>query len=472
MDQTEASLLRPAHRQPAAQSEAVPEAGCAQAGLIDNSPRLLAQRLLLRSAFGNIAQRVGSEGEEPLQGRLSPSLVHQAEDAAAKRTGRPDGLKSPSGAIPGTDRLGGRRRAGSGQPTAFNAPAHVLGSGLHRTVGSERHLPHEARNFVSQRQGRLAPTRQLKDGVPVDNGGRLEHEDDAMGARARAPGAMGVQHRLDGADAPVPAGGTVQRLLDDQANVALEPPTDKTPEALRNEINANLTSVSGGTTDAAQHGVFNNAGVGEGAGTKINIAKEAPQSLPATVAGVGNQHALTKHAVANMMLPRDDSHKIPMPEVSAALAVKDSGDPRWSGLNYQGKNLFLTLEPGGAVVTTYRRPWSEVQAQAYDRFADPEKYAKIAEKEKAEKKLVKTAVTIRDNEQKDQKAAIDALVKKAKAEDKNLRAASGVNYFLLGPKLTDVEATNLELVKTELSKSLPKAPTKTQTGSKGRSGKK
>lgn len=131
-------------------------------------------------------------------------------------------------------------RADSGQLAALDAPALAQGGGLQLAVGAERHLPHEAIPFVQQRQGQSAPTRQLKEGAGVINDGRLVHEAAAMGAPALPMGPKTAQQRLNGADASVPAGSTVQRLLNDQANVVLDPPTDKTPEALRNEINANL----------------------------------------------------------------------------------------------------------------------------------------------------------------------------------------------------------------------------------------
>jgi hypothetical protein len=50
--------------------------------------------------------------------------------------------------------------------------------------GQERHLPHEAWHVVQQKQGRVKPTMQLKDGTPVNDDGGLEHEADMMGAKA------------------------------------------------------------------------------------------------------------------------------------------------------------------------------------------------------------------------------------------------------------------------------------------------
>jgi hypothetical protein len=47
-------------------------------------------------------------------------------------------------------------------------------------------LPHEAWHVVQQAQGRVKPTMQMKDGVPVNDDKGLEHEADVMGAKALA----------------------------------------------------------------------------------------------------------------------------------------------------------------------------------------------------------------------------------------------------------------------------------------------
>lgn len=48
----------------------------------------------------------------------------------------------------------------------------------------KKHLPHEAWHVVQQAQGRVKPTMQMKDGVPVNDDQALEHEVDVMGAKA------------------------------------------------------------------------------------------------------------------------------------------------------------------------------------------------------------------------------------------------------------------------------------------------
>src|SRR6185503_18138058 len=69
-------------------------------------------------------------------------------------------------------------------PARLGAFAYTQGSDIHLGPGQERHLPHEAWHVVQQKQGRVAPTRQLMGGAPVNDDRGLEREADLMGARA------------------------------------------------------------------------------------------------------------------------------------------------------------------------------------------------------------------------------------------------------------------------------------------------
>ena len=59
----------------------------------------------------------------------------------------------------------------SSQPAQLNALAYTQGSDIHVAPGQEQHLPHEAWHVVQQAQGRVQPTMQMKDGVPVNDDG-------------------------------------------------------------------------------------------------------------------------------------------------------------------------------------------------------------------------------------------------------------------------------------------------------------
>ena len=149
-------------------------------------------------------QRQAAEEEEPLQGRFAPvqrqaaeeeevqmkrasSPPAQLEAEPARRrneTGLPDGLKSGIESLSGISLDDVRVHYGSARPAQLNALAYAQGSEIHVAPGQEQHLPHEAWHVVQQAQGRVQPTTQLQDGVPINDDEGLEQEADLMGGRA------------------------------------------------------------------------------------------------------------------------------------------------------------------------------------------------------------------------------------------------------------------------------------------------
>ena len=130
---------------------------------VHNSPRMVAQRQLVRSLFGQSAQLKGGELDA---------------------TGLPGELKA------GIESLSGRSldpvevHYNSSQPAQLNALAFAQGNHIHLAPGQERHLPHEAWHVVQQAQGRVEPTGRLTGGVSVNDDPALEQEADVMGMRA------------------------------------------------------------------------------------------------------------------------------------------------------------------------------------------------------------------------------------------------------------------------------------------------
>jgi hypothetical protein len=131
---------------------------------LQRSPRQVAQRATIASSFGPAAQ---------LHAEPEPN-----------RTGLPDGLKTGIESLSGLDMSGVRVHRNSDQPAKLNALAYAQGTDIHVAPGQEQHLPHEAWHVVQQAQGRVMPTRQMRDAVPVNDDTGLEHEADVMGARA------------------------------------------------------------------------------------------------------------------------------------------------------------------------------------------------------------------------------------------------------------------------------------------------
>lgn len=141
------------------------------------SPRQVAQRARIAAAFGSAAQlRDGlDEDEAALQSRPAP-----------RSDGLPAQLRAGAEALSGLDLSGVRVHRNSDKPAQLQALAYAQGNDIHLGPGQEQHLPHEAWHVVQQAQGRVQATRQLKEGVPVNDDAGLESEADAMGERAVA----------------------------------------------------------------------------------------------------------------------------------------------------------------------------------------------------------------------------------------------------------------------------------------------
>ncbi len=131
------------------------------------------QRKMLSNGF---VQRV--EEEEPLQKKSpplqlaeeeltqgkfaagTPAQLEQQSSAKANNTGLPDGLKSGIESLSGISMDPVRVHYNSSQPAQLNALAYA--------------------------QGRVQPTMQMQEGVPVNDDQGLEREADVMGTKAAA----------------------------------------------------------------------------------------------------------------------------------------------------------------------------------------------------------------------------------------------------------------------------------------------
>ena len=167
---------------------------------VRNSPHVVAQRQRMESLFGAPVQRRETEelpGEpETAQRVAAEASVSQRENSPGSpapfatpepkpnNTGLPDGLKSGVESLSGMSLDNVKVHYNSSQPAQLNALAYAQGTDIHVAPGQEQHLPHEAWHIVQQAQGRVKPTMQMTDGVPVNDDAGLEHEADAMGAKA------------------------------------------------------------------------------------------------------------------------------------------------------------------------------------------------------------------------------------------------------------------------------------------------
>ncbi len=100
------------------------------------------------------------------------------------KTGLPDGLKASMENMSGYALDDTRVHYNSSKPAQLNAHAYAQGNDIHLASGQEKHLPHEAWHVVQQKQGRVRPTIQSKEGIAINNDTALELEADVMGAKA------------------------------------------------------------------------------------------------------------------------------------------------------------------------------------------------------------------------------------------------------------------------------------------------
>jgi len=191
---------------------------------------------LLQGRFGPVQRQTGPEEEELLQGKFDAVQRQGPEDEELQmkqgvrtatpaqfepdpaprknNTGLPDNLKSGIESLSGMSMDNVKVHYNSAQPAQLNALAYAQGRDIHVAPGQEKHLPHEAWHVAQQAQGRVGPTMQTKDGVPVNDDHGLEREADLMGEKALQMGERFVTKAqgpaLEGSGM-APAPGVAQR---------------------------------------------------------------------------------------------------------------------------------------------------------------------------------------------------------------------------------------------------------------------
>jgi hypothetical protein len=162
------------------------------------------------STHVNAVQRKVEE-EEPLHAKFETDRIR------GNRTGLPDGLKSGVESLSGLSLDGVHVHYNSPEPARLNALAYTRGSDIYVSPGQERHLPHEAWHVVQQARGRVRPTMQLKEGVPVNDDEGLEREADVMGAKALMHAgssfSMNLAQKTNGLSVGNSSEAPVQRLI-------------------------------------------------------------------------------------------------------------------------------------------------------------------------------------------------------------------------------------------------------------------
>ena len=139
------------------------------------------------------------------------------------KTGIPDGLKAGMESVSGLSLNDVSVHRNSDKPAQLQAHAYAQGTDVHLAPGQEKHLPHELGHVVQQKQGRVAPTTQLKGEVPINDSTSLEKEADTLGAKAKSLGASAEVSQLKAVEEEEPVQGkfvgTAQRKAAEEEEV-------------------------------------------------------------------------------------------------------------------------------------------------------------------------------------------------------------------------------------------------------------
>ena len=159
----------------------------------------------------------GTSRVAQLQG-LSDNRIASEQSALIQKkenkTGIPDGLKSGMESVSGISLNDVTVHRNSDKPAQLQAHAYAQGTDVHLAPGQEKHLPHELGHVVQQKQGRVAPTTQLKAATLINDDKGLEQEADVMGAKAVQAGSQNqtpLQAKSWGSTS-TPLNPTIQRV--------------------------------------------------------------------------------------------------------------------------------------------------------------------------------------------------------------------------------------------------------------------
>jgi hypothetical protein len=156
-----------------------------------------------QSFFDTHKASLGRAGEEA-QFKAAVSDVSTSPRSAESRSGLPADLQSGVEALSGVSLGDVQVHYNSSEPAQLNALAYAQCKDIHIAPGQEQHLPHEAWHVVQQAQGRVRPTRQMKDRVAINDDASLEREADVMGAKAlQLTAGMGDSNSVGAGHAPV-----------------------------------------------------------------------------------------------------------------------------------------------------------------------------------------------------------------------------------------------------------------------------
>lgn len=212
-----------------------------------------------------------------------PGLIQKKEN----KTGIPDGLKAGMESVSGLSLNDVSVHRNSDKPAQLQAHAYAQGTDVHLAPGQEKHLPHELGHVVQQKQGRVAPTTQLKGKVPVNDSPSLEKEADMLGAKAKSLGASAEVSQLKAMEEEEPVQGkfvgTAQRKAAEEEEV-LQGKFDGIAQRKAAEEEEVLQGKFEGV--AQREELEGAAAVPEAAAPEAEEEKAEPTEMEETIAGI------------------------------------------------------------------------------------------------------------------------------------------------------------------------------------------
>ncbi|WP_248277093.1 DUF4157 domain-containing protein [Chitinophaga sp. Ak27] len=149
--------------------------------VINNSSRL--EGLRAYQGMANDSPRVAQLTAFQEMANNSSALQQHPIQKKENNTGLHDSLKSGIEHLSGYSMDDVKVHYNSDKPAQLQALAYAQGTDIHLAPGQEKHLPHEAWHVVQQKQGRVKPTIQMKEGINVNDDIGLEKEADEMGGK-------------------------------------------------------------------------------------------------------------------------------------------------------------------------------------------------------------------------------------------------------------------------------------------------
>ncbi|MFZ6770884.1 DUF4157 domain-containing protein [Undibacterium sp. Di26W] len=252
------------------QSQVIPVRTQATTGFVDARPQMAAQMALKEAAAGSKQARQLKTMQAMLDASPQAKQLQSIKQLQAtstpdkgtghtspNRTGLPNQLKSGIESLSGMSMDHVKVHYNSAQPSQLHAHAYAQGSDIHIGPGQEQHLPHEAWHVVQQAQGRVRPTMQMKENLPLNDDPTLEQEADQMGEKALSMPANNVAgpaltsqaghtqsttlQRRVGLELEFPIIADGQGILDETKNQAmLKGPEDAERAKLHGDANSKL----------------------------------------------------------------------------------------------------------------------------------------------------------------------------------------------------------------------------------------